>query len=303
MASVRGMGVAVIISMCGSKPSWVSLLRSARRWATPKRCCSSMMASAKFLNCTFSCMTAWVPTTSAASPLSIMAKASRRSLAFWVPVSQAVVTPSGSSQLSSLRKCCSAKISVGAMSAHCHPASMQIQAANAATTVLPEPTSPCSNRCIGTWRAKSFAISAQTRCCATVNLNGKVATSSVYNGISSGRSGAFGGLKTSGATMASTGARKRARSRRDCNCEICWANNSSALSRCHAGWVWSCKVSSDTSGVGWCKNNSASRSVHRGCGLIWLKSPGGNVSDKSVRAKPASTSLRSTGCDKPATVG
>ena len=45
IASVRGMGVALIIRRCGSSACCSSLSRSASRCATPKRCCSSMIAS------------------------------------------------------------------------------------------------------------------------------------------------------------------------------------------------------------------------------------------------------------------
>jgi hypothetical protein len=73
-----------------------------------------------------------------------------RPLPLRLPVSQATCArPSGSSHCTSLRKCCSARISVGAISAHCQPASDGHAAASAATTVLPEPTSPCSRRCMG----------------------------------------------------------------------------------------------------------------------------------------------------------
>ena len=52
-------------------------------------------------------------------------------------------------------KCWRAKISVGAMNAVCSPFSAAITAATAATTVLPDPTSPCSSRFIG----RAFSIS------------------------------------------------------------------------------------------------------------------------------------------------
>jgi hypothetical protein len=104
------------------------LLRSASRCATPKRCCSSMMASARFLNCTCSWITACVPTTSAASPLATSASMARALLLFLAAGEPGHRWPraasSGSSQPTSLRKCCSARISVGAISAHCQPASM-----------------------------------------------------------------------------------------------------------------------------------------------------------------------------------
>ena len=223
MARVRGIGVAVIISRCGSCPWPMSLARRASRWATPKRCCSSMMASASRLNSTLSWITAWVPTTSVASPLAIRANMMRRSLGFWLPVSQAVFTPSGSSQPTSLAKCCSARISVGAIRAHCHPASMHRAAASAATTVLPEPTSPCSSRCMGAWRPRSRAISARTRCCAPVSVNGSAPSKRSAKGS---EPLGFG---------SKSGACKPARARRACNCESCCASNSSAFKRCQAG--------------------------------------------------------------------
>ena len=266
-----------------------SLLRRARRWATPKRCCSSMMASAKFLKCTLSWMMACVPTTSCAWPLSMSSSMVRRSLAFCVPVSHAVVMPKGSNQPSSLRKCCSANISVGAISAHCQPASIQMVAASAATTVLPAPTSPCSKRCMGTLRAMSDAISAHTRCWALVRVKGSAASKRACSVPPS--------------TSANTGARKVARARRDMSCESCCASSSSALSRCHAGWLWSCNASKDASAVGWCKKCNASRNVQSALGMNWLRSPGAKVSDSSARAKPPSTALRNTGWVRPATVG
>ncbi len=84
-----------------------------------------------------------------AAPDSTAASCSLRPLPLRLPVSHATCTPSGSSHSTSFLKCCSARISVGAINAHCQPASMAIVAASAATTVLPEPTSPCSRRCIG----------------------------------------------------------------------------------------------------------------------------------------------------------
>ena len=293
MASVRGIGVAVIISMCGSSPSVSSLLRSASRCATPKRCCSSMMASANWWNSTLLWMMACVPTTSRASPEAINANIARRSLVFWVPVSQAVVTPNGSSQPSNLRKCCSARISVGAISAHCHPASMHKAAASAATTVFPAPTSPCKSRCMGLYSPRSAPISVTTRCCAPVSVKGNTACSRWYS-------------EAGPETGASTGARSAARSRRLCSCESCCASNSSALSRCQAGWLWSSNASSDASGVGWCKNARASRSVQM---PPWpgpfsgAKSSGGKVSPNSARARPDNTALRKYACGRPATVG
>ena len=50
---------------------------------------------------------------------------------------------------------CSASTSVGAMSAPWYPPCTAMSSAASATTVLPEPTSPCRSRCIGTGLARS----------------------------------------------------------------------------------------------------------------------------------------------------
>ena len=71
------------------------------------------------------------------------------------------------------------------MNAVCDPDAWAINAAATATTVLPLPTSPCSNRFIGRPRAMSAAISSMTRRCARVGSNG----SEVKNGSTSETSG------------------------------------------------------------------------------------------------------------------
>ena len=53
------------------------------------------------------------------------------------------------------RWCCAARTSVGASSAAWPPESMTASIARSATMVLPEPTSPCSSRCIGCSGASS----------------------------------------------------------------------------------------------------------------------------------------------------
>ncbi len=93
----------------------------------------------------------------ARSPLASASCALRRCFAGSEPDSHAISMPMPSSQLCSLRKCCSARISVGAMNATCLPLSIACSAASAATIVLPEPTSPCSRRCIGVARLQIVA--------------------------------------------------------------------------------------------------------------------------------------------------
>ena len=55
---MRGIGVAVITSVSGAAP----LAESARRWCTPKRCCSSMTARPRRWNSTPDWKSACVPT-------------------------------------------------------------------------------------------------------------------------------------------------------------------------------------------------------------------------------------------------
>ncbi len=64
-------------------------------------------------------------------------------------VSRATRTPRSAQIPSIVKKCCSASTSVGAISAPWRPASTARSRAESATTVLPEPTSPWSSRCIG----------------------------------------------------------------------------------------------------------------------------------------------------------
>ena len=72
IATVRGIGVAVITSTCGGAPA---LAFSAARCSTPKRCCSSTTTSPRSANCTCSSSRAWVPITMPASPPAASASA------------------------------------------------------------------------------------------------------------------------------------------------------------------------------------------------------------------------------------
>ena len=58
--------------------------------------------------------------------------------------------PSPRASRASVASCCRASTSVGAMKADCHPLAAAARQAYAATTVLPDPTSPWSSRFIGT---------------------------------------------------------------------------------------------------------------------------------------------------------
>ena len=65
IATVRGIGVAVMTSTCGG---WSALARRASRCSTPKRCCSSTTMRPRSAKSTPSYSSAWVPTTMPAAP-------------------------------------------------------------------------------------------------------------------------------------------------------------------------------------------------------------------------------------------
>ena len=77
---------------------------------------------------------------------------------------------------SKVRTCCAARTSVGASNAACPPLSTTANIARSATTVLPEPTSPCKSRCIGWGCAKSSSISFITASWPPVSPNGSAAS-------------------------------------------------------------------------------------------------------------------------------
>ena len=92
-ASVRGIGVAVMMSTCGASP----VCLSANRWFTPKRCCSSMIASESFLKLTLSWISACVPTTRSISPCETRFITSSRCAFGMLPVTRPTRTPIRSS--------------------------------------------------------------------------------------------------------------------------------------------------------------------------------------------------------------
>ena len=129
---------------CGLRPS-----ARAARCSTPKRCCSSTTATARSANSTSRWISACVPTAIPTSPEATSWCAARRSRAVMLDVRSATRTPSSAQRPSIVRKCCSASVSVGAMSAPWRPASTARSSVYSATAVFPEPTSPCRRRCIG----------------------------------------------------------------------------------------------------------------------------------------------------------
>ena len=173
-ATVRGIGVAVITSRCGVKPSG-ALARNRSRCSTPNRCCSSTTTIPSRSNSTASCSNAWVPITMPAAAVATSSRTWRFCAADIDPVSSATrVAPSSAPSWPAIasgpstsridRACWAASTSVGASSAHWYPASTICSIASTDTMVLPEPTSPCSNRFIGLVVASSADRTPSTSC-------------------------------------------------------------------------------------------------------------------------------------------
>ncbi len=157
-------------SACGTSPSG-AFASSAARWRTPKRCCSSTTTSARSRNSTVGSISACVPTTSCSWPVASRASRSRRRAGGVEPVSSSTGSAPPSSE-SSVRWCCSASVSVGAISAAWAPFSTARSIASSATTVLPLPTSPISSRCIGRSSARSASIASMAATWSPVSSNG-----------------------------------------------------------------------------------------------------------------------------------
>ncbi len=171
-------------SRCGGRSA---LARSASRCSTPNRCCSSTTTSPRSKNSTRSCSSAWVPMTMPASPEAASSRAWRRAAVGWLPVSRRTWVPCAwppsippSARSPSIwvieRWCCWARTSVGASRAACPPESTTVSIARSATTVLPEPTSPCSSRCIGCACSRSSSMARLTATWPSVRANGSRAS-------------------------------------------------------------------------------------------------------------------------------
>ena len=152
-----------------------ALAARAALCSTPKRCCSSVMTRPRRRKATPWERRAWVPTTKGSSPDARAARTFRFSFAFMEPVRRPTGMPAGASMAARVLQCCSAKISVGAIMAHCQPDRTASQAQPAATAVLPEPTSPWTSRFMGRERAKSAAASSRARRWAPVRVKGSSA--------------------------------------------------------------------------------------------------------------------------------
>ncbi len=277
MATVRGMGVAVMTRTCACRSP---LARSASRCSTPNRCCSSTTTSPRSANCTCSPRSACVPTTIPAAPLAASSSACLRAAAPSEPVSRATCVPcsappsrppsaSGPRSVRSDRACWAARTSVGARSAACPPASTTWSMARSATTVLPEPTSPWSRRCIGRSAARSRASCSPTARWPSVSSNGSAASKSASRlGVPVARSGraVAGSRATAARRWASAVCRTKASSNRSRRRPR--RQSSSAAGRCTSRSASSrvdrCRRSRSASGSG--SGTSSSRS---GPSTVW----------------------------------
>ena len=79
---------------------------------------------------------------------------------------------SSASSLPRVAACCSASVSVGAISTAWNPASSARSIEYSATTVFPDPTSPISSRCIGSPESRSPSISSKALSWSPVGSNG-----------------------------------------------------------------------------------------------------------------------------------
>ena len=168
------MGVAVITSRSAPGP----FARRALRWPTPNRCCSSMTTSDRCLNATLSERTAWVPKSTSSSPDSSCAWMRSRSAAGVAPVRSAQDMPACESRGPVLSAYWRASTPVGAITQACVPLSAATASAQAATAVLPVPTSPSSRRFITRPPSHmSCRMSWNAASCSSLSENGRACLS------------------------------------------------------------------------------------------------------------------------------
>ena len=156
ICKVRGIGVAL-------KVSTSILLAHSFHFsfcATPKRCSSSTTSMPKSLNTTFLLSSEWVPMRTSIEPFSTPFKTCFFSAVLRNRLSTSTFTPNGAKRFKKVWKCCCAKTVVGTSTATCLPLITALKIALIATSVLPKPTSPASNRSIGTGRSIDSLISA-----------------------------------------------------------------------------------------------------------------------------------------------
>ena len=167
-ANVLGIGVAVITNTSGFSPFSAILVLCF----TPNLCCSSVTTKPRFLNFTLSSIIACVPINISISPFSSLSNIPSFCFLVIPDINNSHLIPSFSSIFLKFSKCCVASIAVGAIIAAWYPDFTALYAAHIATTVFPEPTSPCKSLFIFLLDSISLSISSNTLSCAFVNLNG-----------------------------------------------------------------------------------------------------------------------------------
>jgi hypothetical protein len=162
----------------------------------------------------------------------------------------------------------------------------RLQRGSAATIVLPLPTSPCSSRCIGIVRFKSWLISAPDTLLRAGEREG--------NPRSEAR-------RSARPVPVRTGARRAARALRCAFNDSCCATISSNLMRVHAGCVRSSRLRCTgigRRGAGACRNCTASGNFHRRSRA--MSEPGSNSAVSCGSAASARTiSFRSVSWPSP----
>ena len=152
--SVRGMGVAVSVKTSTEARNSFSFSFTE----TPKRCSSSITKSPKSLNFTSLETNRCVPMAMSTFPAIILATTFFCSAELWKRERLSICTGKSFILRLKVRRCWSTRIVVGAIIATCRPLMTALNAARTATSVLPKPTSPHTNRSI----AVLFSISRFT---------------------------------------------------------------------------------------------------------------------------------------------
>src|SRR5450830_1192337 len=155
-SNVRGMGVALRVST--STSVFIFLIFSLS--STPKSCSSSTIIKPMSLKSPAMFRTLCVPTAMSTPPSCRSLRPTASSLEPTILENSATLYPIGSKRASRLRKCCIAKMVVGAMTATCLPFATARAAARMATSVFPKPTSPHTRRSIGLPASMSARTSA-----------------------------------------------------------------------------------------------------------------------------------------------
>ena len=171
---VRGMGVAVSVSICTS----ARRLFSRSLCTTPKCCSSSTITMPSREKEMFFASKACVPMTISTAP---DAKPSLVVAADAVPTKRdnsAISTGNPAKRSRKVLACWRASRVVGATTATCLPDMAAIKAARKPTSVLPKPTSPQIRRSIGRPLPKSSITASMASSWSSVSSNGKRAANS-----------------------------------------------------------------------------------------------------------------------------